>query len=32
MFDVDCVVAGAGVIGLAVAREMAQAGRSVLVA
>src|SRR5690606_11682317 len=32
MFDVDCVVAGAGVIGLAVAREMAQAGHSVLVA
>lgn len=32
MFDVDCVVAGAGVIGLAVAREMALAGYSVLVA
>ena len=31
MFDVDCVIAGAGVIGLAVAREMAQAGHSVLV-
>jgi len=32
MFDVDCLVAGAGVIGLAIAREMAQAGHSVLVA
>jgi L-2-hydroxyglutarate oxidase LhgO len=32
MFDVDCVIAGAGVIGLAIAREMAQAGYSVLVA
>lgn len=32
MFDVDCLIAGAGVIGLAVAREMAQAGHSVLVA
>ena len=29
--DIECVVAGAGVIGLAVAREMARAGREVLV-
>ena len=32
MSDVDCVVAGAGVIGLAVARELALAGHSVLLA
>jgi len=31
MDRVDCVVAGAGVIGLAVARALAQAGREVLV-
>ena len=31
MADVDCVVLGAGVIGLAVARELAQAGRDVLI-
>ncbi|MCI2809281.1 NAD(P)/FAD-dependent oxidoreductase [Eoetvoesiella caeni] len=30
--DVDCVVLGAGVVGLAVARELALAGREVLVA
>jgi L-2-hydroxyglutarate oxidase LhgO len=30
-YEIDCVVAGAGVIGLAVARELAQAGREVLV-
>ncbi|MCD5993529.1 NAD(P)/FAD-dependent oxidoreductase [Pseudomonas sp. CDFA 602] len=29
--DIDCVVVGAGVVGLAVAREMAQAGHEVLV-
>lgn len=29
--DIDCVVVGAGVIGLAIAREMAQAGNEVLV-
>ncbi|WP_260961429.1 NAD(P)/FAD-dependent oxidoreductase [Pseudomonas citri] len=29
--DIECVVAGAGVVGLAVAREMARAGREVLV-
>lgn len=29
--DVDCVVLGAGVVGLAIARAMAQAGREVLV-
>lgn len=29
--DIDCVVLGAGVVGLAVAREMALAGREVLV-
>ncbi len=29
--DVDCVVIGAGVVGLAVARALAQAGREVLV-
>lgn len=29
--DIDCVVVGAGVVGLAVAREMALAGREVLV-
>src|SRR3954447_3114150 len=31
MDRVDCVVAGAGVIGLAVARRLAQAGREVIV-
>ncbi len=31
MDSVDCVVAGAGVIGLAVARALAQAGREVIV-
>ena len=30
-YDVDCVVAGAGVIGLAIARELALAGREVMV-
>jgi len=30
--DIDCVVLGAGVVGLAVARELALAGREVLVA
>ena len=30
-FDLDCVVAGAGVIGLAIARELALAGRDVLI-
>ncbi|HEY9281033.1 MAG TPA: NAD(P)/FAD-dependent oxidoreductase [Eoetvoesiella sp.] len=29
--DIDCVVLGAGVVGLAIAREMASAGREVLV-
>ncbi|KGF62890.1 NAD(P)/FAD-dependent oxidoreductase [Pseudomonas lutea] len=29
--DIDCLVVGAGVVGLAVAREMAQAGHEVLV-
>jgi len=31
MHDVDCVVAGAGVVGLAIARALALAGRAVLV-
>ncbi len=31
MEDVDCVVAGAGVVGIAVARALARAGREVLV-
>ncbi|MGX5848683.1 NAD(P)/FAD-dependent oxidoreductase [Mesorhizobium sp. PL10] len=31
MHDVDCVVAGAGVVGLAIARALALAGREVLV-
>ncbi len=30
-YEIDCVVAGAGAIGLAVARELAQAGRDVLI-
>ena len=30
--DIDCIVIGAGVVGLAVARELALAGREVLVA
>jgi L-2-hydroxyglutarate oxidase LhgO len=30
-YEIDCVVAGAGVIGLAIARELARAGREVLV-
>lgn len=29
--DIDCVVVGAGVVGLAIAREMALAGHEVLV-
>ncbi len=29
--DIDCVVLGAGVVGLAIARELAQAGRDVLI-
>jgi len=29
--DIDCIVVGAGVIGLAVARELAMAGREVLI-
>ena len=31
MEQVDCVVVGAGVVGLAVARALAQSGREVLV-
>lgn len=31
MADIDCVVLGAGVVGLAIARELAQAGREVLI-
>ena len=31
MDKVDCVVVGAGVVGLAVARRLAQAGREVIV-
>ncbi len=31
-FDADCVVVGAGVVGLAIARELALAGREVIVA
>ena len=31
MHDVDCIVIGAGVIGLAVARALARAGRSVII-
>ena len=31
MDDVDCVVIGAGVVGLAIARELASAGREVMV-
>lgn len=30
-YEIDCVVAGAGAIGLAIARELAQTGREVLV-
>jgi L-2-hydroxyglutarate oxidase LhgO len=30
-YEMDCVVAGAGAIGLAIARELAQAGREVLI-
>jgi len=30
-YEIDCVVAGAGAIGLAIARELAQAGREVLI-
>ena len=30
-YEIDCVVAGAGVIGLAVARELALSGRDVLI-
>src|SRR5690625_1917679 len=29
--DIDCIVLGAGVVGLAVARELAMAGREVLI-
>ncbi len=29
--DIDCVVAGAGVVGLAIARALARAGREVMV-
>ena len=29
--DIDCIVAGAGVVGLAIARALAQAGRDVMV-
>ena len=32
LFDIDCLVAGAGVVGLAVARALALQGRAVLVA
>ncbi|MFD2054025.1 NAD(P)/FAD-dependent oxidoreductase [Mesorhizobium calcicola] len=32
MHDVDCVIAGAGVVGLAIARALALSGREVLVA
>ena len=31
MEQVDCVVIGAGVVGLAVSRALAQAGREVLI-
>lgn len=31
MADIDCIVLGAGVVGLAIARELANAGREVLV-
>jgi L-2-hydroxyglutarate oxidase LhgO len=31
MDEIDCIVAGAGVIGLAIARRLAQAGREVIV-
>ncbi|MGL4974135.1 MAG: NAD(P)/FAD-dependent oxidoreductase, partial [Bosea sp. (in: a-proteobacteria)] len=31
-FDIDCLVIGAGVVGLATARALAQAGREVIVA
>jgi L-2-hydroxyglutarate oxidase LhgO len=30
-YQIDCVVAGAGAIGLAIARELAQAGREVII-
>ena len=30
-FEADCVIAGAGVIGLAIARALARAGRGVLI-
>ncbi len=30
-YETDCIVAGAGAIGLAIARELAQAGREVLI-
>ena len=32
MSDIDCLVIGAGVVGLAVARELALAGREVVIA
>jgi len=32
MSDIDCLVIGAGVVGLAIARELAQAGREVVIA
>jgi L-2-hydroxyglutarate oxidase LhgO len=31
MEQVDCVVIGAGVVGLAIARQLAMAGREVLI-
>ena len=31
MSDVDCIVAGAGVVGLAIARALALSGREVIV-
>lgn len=32
MSDIDCLVIGAGVVGLAVARELALAGREIVIA
>jgi len=31
MFDTDCVIVGAGVVGLAIAREMASAGHDCII-